>query len=65
MTGFLSVWSSEKGAAVKLQRTEDEADTPWCLIRAISVDTPAGGFPAMSATPVRKQLHIFDLLASD
>ena len=28
---------------------EEEEDTPRCLIRAIYVDTPAEGFPAMSA----------------
>lgn len=45
----------EKGAAVKLQRTEGEEDTPWCLIRSFSVDTPAGSFLAMLQTLALKQ----------
>lgn len=49
--------STGEGAAVKLQRQEgekeeeaEEEDTPGFLIRAISADTPADGFPTMFAT---------------
>lgn len=46
---------SARTEKVQLLKYKGREDTPWRLVGSISVDTPAGGFPAMLQPPVRKQ----------
>lgn len=46
---------SARTEKVQLLKYKGREDTPRRLVGSISVDTPAGGFPAMLQTPVRKQ----------
>lgn len=50
--GIADSTSTEK---VQLLNYKGQGDTPWRLVRSTSVDTPAGGYPAMLQTLMCKQ----------